>query len=449
MSAQITYDTHVKPVLARRCLPCHSAGEMRSGLNVESFNGILKGGGSGDVVKPGRPTTSILYLAVAHEGNGIPRMPVGGARIPEAEINIIKEWIAQGLLENPASQPKGPVAPSFDYKPAAMNKPTTPAMLAKLPVAPPKPKARAHPVTAIAASPWAPLLAVAGHETITLYNLESRQPIGALPFPEGIPYVLRFSRDGAILLAAGGKGAQTGKVALYDVATGQRTITIGQEVDIILAADISAGGKLVALGGPNKIVKVFSTATGQQIYQLTKHTDWITALEFSPDGSKLATADRAGGIHLWESAAGGIIVTLAEHKDSVNALTWRPDGKLLASAGEDGELAVWDVAEGFPIATDTKAHIPPAKGPVYGTPQSGILSAAYSNDGRIATVGRDRIVHLWSTLGKHQSASKQFPQMLTRLTTSADGNLVIIGDYNGGVTLWDGKQALPLHVPQK
>lgn len=443
-AAQVSYETHVKPILARRCLPCHSAGEMRSGLNVETFAGILKGGGSGDVVKPGRPTTSILYLAVAHEGNGIPRMPLGASRIPDSEINIIKEWIAQGLLVTPTSQPRGPVAPSFDFKPTALNKPATPAMPAALPTLAPKKLAHPHPITAIAASPWAPLLAVSSHESIALFNLDTRQPIGTLPFPEGIPYVLRFSRDGALLLAGGGKGVQSGKVAIYDVTTGERKATIGNETDIVLAADISANGKWVALGGPNKIVKVFSVDTGRQLYQLTKHTDWITAIEFSPDGTKLATADRSGGIHLWESANGGILVTLAEHKDSVNALTWRPDGRLLASAGEDGLLAIWDVAEGFPIATDNKAHIPPAKGPVYGTPQSGILSAAYMQDGRLATIGRDRIVHLWTTLGKPQSASKQFPQMLTRLTASSDGKLVILGDAQGEITVYDGKQPQPL-----
>ena len=71
---------------------------------------------------------------------------------------------------------------------------------------------------------------------------------------------------------------------------------------IVLAADISADGKLVALGGPGKIVKVFSVADGKQLYEIKKHTDWITALEFSPDGTRLATGDRAGGIHLWEAA---------------------------------------------------------------------------------------------------------------------------------------------------
>src|SRR5207237_503452 len=118
------------------------------------------------------------------------------------------------------------------------------------------------PITALATNPWAPIAAVAGHERITLYNSATRAMIGELAFPEGIPFVLRFSRDGGKLLAAGGRPVQSGKAVLYDVATGARLGTFGDERDVILAADLSPDGKLLALGGPSKIVKVYNVADG-------------------------------------------------------------------------------------------------------------------------------------------------------------------------------------------
>jgi WD40 repeat protein len=229
-------------------------------------------------------------------------------------------------------------------------------------------------------------------------------------------------------------------VVLYDVRTGKRTAVIGQETDIVLAADLSADGKMVALGGPSKVVKVFSVPDGKPLYQISKHTDWITAISFSPDGSHLATADRAGGIFLWESKTGGIIVSLAEHKDSVTTLTWRGDGRVLASGGEDGELVLWDSQNGFPIATDTKTHIPKATGPVYGKPRAGVLSADFMPDGRLATVGRDRIIHIFTTDGKPQSASAPCESLLTKVAASFDSKLAIAGDYDGRVVLWNGKE---------
>lgn len=441
------YDDDIKPLVQRRCLPCHSSSEMRASLNLETFQGVMKGGGSGDVVKPGRASASMLYKVLAHE-EGVPQMPLGKAKLPDAEIAKVRDWIQGGLLENANSKPQGPAAQSLVYKPSNLNKPKEPAMPTELaPVNLPEPS-RPHPVTALAASPWAPLLSVAGHERIYLYNIATRALVGELPFPEGIPYVLRFSRDGNTLLAAGGKSVQLGEVVLFDVKTGKRLATIGHEMDIVLAADITADGKLVALGGPAKVVKVFSVADGKQVYELKRHTDWITTVEFSPDGSKLATGDRAGGIFLWESHNGGILLNLAEHKDSVTSLSWRGDGVLLASGGEDGELVVWNVQDGFPVATDAKAHIPKTKGVVYGKPPSGVLSVQYMSDGRLLTIGRDKSIHLWTSEGKQISSTPPGDALLTKVTASWDSKLFIAGDYEGRLTFFDGKQTTLLAAKQ-
>jgi WD40 repeat protein len=436
------YDDDIKPVFARYCFACHSAGEMRAGLNLESFAGVLKGGGSGEIVVAGRPSASILYKAVAREGDGVPPMPLGGPKLPEAAINLIRDWIEQGLRENANSQPRGPVQPSLDFKPSALNKPAGPPAMprALAPVGLPEPE-HANPVTALAASPWAPLLAVSGHERVYLYNLATRTPAGELAFPEGIPYALRFSRDGATLLAAGGKGVRSGKVVLFDVKTGKRLAVIGQEPDIVLAADLSADGKLVALGGPTKIVKVFSVATGKELYELKKHTDWITAIEFSPDGSKLATADRAGGISLWDSASGGPAGNFAEHKDSVTSLSWRPDGLLLASGSEDGQIVLWNVNDGFPVATIAKAHMPkPAPG-TYGAVPGGVLSLQFLSDGRLVSVGRDSTIRIWTSEGRPAGASPAAPALLTKVAGSHDAKLMVAGDFLGRLFFWDGSKS--------
>lgn len=436
--AVTNYENDVKSIFARYCLGCHSAGTMTAGLSLESYNGVLKGGSGGDVVKPGRPTTSALFLAVSHEGNGVAPMPQGGAKIPDAAINAIRDWIQGGLLENADSQPKGPISTSSLFQLSNLNKPLgLPAMPGALPVLNMPEPVHPHPVTAIAASPWAPLLAVAGHERIYLYDLDKRAQDGVLPFPEGVPYVLRFSRDGATLLAAGGKGVQSGKVILFDVKTGARKAMLGQEMDAVLAADLSPDGKLVALGGSGKIVKVYSVADGKLMYQIKKHTDWITALEFSPDGSKLATADRAGGIHLWEAASGGIIVSLSEHKDSVTSLSWRSDSRMLASGSEDGQIIIWDAHDGFPAANIAKAHT--GKMPPFG-----VLSVQFMRDGRLASVGRDKTIKWWTLDGKPAGAAPAANTLLTKVAVSWDGKTAIAGDYQGNVVFWDGKQVTKL-----
>ena len=68
-------------------------------------------------------------------------------------------------------------------------------------------------------------------------------------FPEGTVHVLRFSRNGALLLAGGGRGGQSGLAVVWDVKTGKRVFEVGKEYDAVLAADLSPDLGLVALGG--------------------------------------------------------------------------------------------------------------------------------------------------------------------------------------------------------
>ena len=77
-------------------------------------------------------------------------------------------------------------------------------------------------LTALAVSPWAPLVAIGGQKQILLYNTETLEPLGVLPFPEGFPAIIRFSRNGQLLLTGGGLGGKSGKVALWDIKTGDR-----------------------------------------------------------------------------------------------------------------------------------------------------------------------------------------------------------------------------------
>ena len=429
---KITFDDDVKPIFRNRCFPCHSASETRSGLSLETYAGVMKGGGAGDAVKAGRPSNSVLYQSVMQETDGVPKMPFGRGRILDAELALIRDWIQGGALENQSSVSK--VAErSLDFKMDTRWRPKgPPPMPGGLP--PAAPPTQTNAVTALAASPWAPLSAVAGNERVYLYEQSATKPLAELPFPEGVPYVIRFSRDGGTLIVGGGRGAVSGKVALYDVRTGARKGVFGEERDVVLSADLSGDGELVAMGGPGKVVSVYSTRDGKRLYRLAKHTDWITALEFSPDGTRLATADRAGAAYIWEAKSGGILFNLAEHKESVNAMSWRGDSKMLATGGEDGKLVVWDADEGWPVVSQVATPRPgpaPPKSVSYGKNDTAVLSVQYAADGKLWTSGRDRLLRVWTAEGKRLNASQALAPLPAHIAISADGKLAIAGGDRG------------------
>src|SRR6185503_19046814 len=113
--------------------------------------------------------------------------------------------------------------------------------------------------TGLASSPWAPLIALGGQKQILLYHSDTLDLLGVLPYNEGYPCDIKFSRNGRLLLVGGGQGSKSGRVVVWDVTTGERMMIVGDEFDSVLAADISSDQKYVALGGPGRLVKIYST----------------------------------------------------------------------------------------------------------------------------------------------------------------------------------------------
>src|SRR4051794_408993 len=57
---KITYQDHVLPLIENNCAKCHNPDKKKGDLDLTSYNGALKGGGSGQVVIAGNPDSSKL-----------------------------------------------------------------------------------------------------------------------------------------------------------------------------------------------------------------------------------------------------------------------------------------------------------------------------------------------------------------------------------------------------
>ncbi len=432
----VSYEQHIKPIFRQHCLSCHGEDKQQADLNLQTFAATLKGGSRGAVVAAGRSNQSLLFKLVSDLDDDV-RMPPNRPAIPAEQIALIQKWIDSGLREASGSKSLVPER-ELSFTPAASTsaKPANPAMPGTLAEVKLPPMKRPLPVLSLDASPWAPLVAVAGQDYVRLMNVDTETEMGRLPFPEGEPNVLRFSRDGAVLLVAGGRPVELGKVVLFDVNSGKRLASIGDEVDSVLAADLSPDQLSVALGGPGKVVKVYDSTNGKLRYKIDKHTDWIMTVVFSPDGKLLATADRAGGLHLWEAASGRALLSLSEHKAAIRALDWRGDSKVLASAGEDGLVIWWDVKDGWPAISKPNAH-PPVRPPgMHGKLASGVLAARFDRQGRLCTAGRDHTIRLWDTTGAQIEAVATNDAQPLCAVVSHDGGTLIGGDTSGLVHFW-------------
>ncbi|NJM81371.1 MAG: hypothetical protein HC844_01780 [Tabrizicola sp.] len=88
----------VQPIFFKACIKCHSDNSKLEappeGLRLDSLENVLRGGDR-LVVLPGNPEMSEIWRRVV--GVAEPRMPFDGPPwLPEEDIRLIRDWIAQG-----------------------------------------------------------------------------------------------------------------------------------------------------------------------------------------------------------------------------------------------------------------------------------------------------------------------------------------------------------------
>ena len=433
------FEDHILPLLREHCANCHRPGKTRGGLDVTTMEKLEKGGSAGPSVVVGLAENSPLFRAIAHIGDEEP-MPPEQDKLPPQILAAFKTWIEGGLKPNAtgkARESRAVVQLTVDAATLGAPK-TTPEFIRSLPPLANAPKlVRALPVMALAANPWAPVIAVGGHHETVLHDLADGHRIGSLPFTEGEVRVLRFSRNGQVLLIGGGRPTASGKVQLIEIKTGKLLTTIGDDFDVVLAADLSPDQSLVATAGPEKLVRVYRVADGALVWSMKKHADFITSLEFSPDGKHLASADRAGGIFISEATSGKNPRLLAGATEAANQLAWRSDTRSLAAACGDGQALLYDPATGRLVAK-WAAH------------EGGVLSIAYSREGRLLTGGHDATARLWDETGKQIALLKNCNTAAFRVAFT-DSQHPLVGDWSGTVREWtpEGQEVRSLSARPK
>lgn len=93
-AAEPQFERDILPILQAKCLKCHDGKQLKGELDLRSLGSILKGGESGPAVVTVKPDESLLLERVV-SGD----MPPGTAeKLTPAEIELIRAWIASGLM---------------------------------------------------------------------------------------------------------------------------------------------------------------------------------------------------------------------------------------------------------------------------------------------------------------------------------------------------------------
>jgi hypothetical protein len=93
LEESVDYSTQIQPIFNASCTGCHGGA---GGLSLTSYNNVMNGGNSGDVIIPYDYVTSLLWQYV---NSGY--MPPSATDLTQIQIDLIAQWIDEGALSEP------------------------------------------------------------------------------------------------------------------------------------------------------------------------------------------------------------------------------------------------------------------------------------------------------------------------------------------------------------
>jgi len=98
-----SFSEDILPIFKGRCASCHQsggAGYEKSGLDLTTYEGLMKGTKFGAMVVPRDPESSNLMWLLDWRASPEVRMPHGKKKLSICDRNAIRAWIREGAKDN-------------------------------------------------------------------------------------------------------------------------------------------------------------------------------------------------------------------------------------------------------------------------------------------------------------------------------------------------------------
>ncbi|MBK8252040.1 MAG: WD40 repeat domain-containing protein [Polyangiaceae bacterium] len=300
-------------------------------------------------------------------------------------------------------------------------------------------KVHEHSGTSIAFSPNGKKIATGGFNPMAaVWDLDKDQvtPMSRASFPEErAAELVQFSSDGKTLFAGGDFGGPIGLFYGY----GPTNI-----VPPVVKLDPESGKELGTLKGPRRIstivmspadrrVMAVGTLGGNVIVREVESGDKVGGIDlkepvfsiaFSPDGAKMAVGAADSGVRVFESKTGKLVCTLEAAPSNPMDLAYSADGKRIAAAGSTA-VYVADAESCKPVL--------PSEGH-----RDEVRALSVSPDGKLIVTGdTEGFVVVWDRdTGKVVTKFKAHDRYTVQVAVSPDGKVLATSTSGNMVSLW-------------
>lgn len=318
----ISFYRQVRPILQRHCSGCHQPAKQGGNLQVVTYDLFKKGGENGPSFVPGMPDESLIVKQISGTK---PEMPLNSDPLTSKQIDIIRNWIAQGATDDTPAAAKDDISAE------------KPPVYTSAPV-----------ITALAYSPDSSLLAVSGYHEVLLHQADGGALVGRLVGRSPKITSIRFSPDGTKLAVAGGAPSLFGEIQIWDVAKREliRSETIG--FDTLYGICFSDDGSLLTYGTFDNRVRAIQVADGKQVMSMDAHTDLVFGTTFSLKNDHVISVSRDMSMKLTELKTSQFIdnitsITPGQLKGGLMAIQRHPKEDQVLIGGADGEPKLYKI----------------------------------------------------------------------------------------------------------
>lgn len=91
----VSFAANVYPILEAKCIKCHGVEQVKEGLKLLTYDDLMTGSFNGPVIVPGNADESLLVQLIVRG-----KMPNRGPKATDEELQIIRDWVNQGALNN-------------------------------------------------------------------------------------------------------------------------------------------------------------------------------------------------------------------------------------------------------------------------------------------------------------------------------------------------------------
>lgn len=211
-------------------------------------------------------------------------------------------------------------------------------------------------------------------------------------------------------------------VKLFNWLTGE---LLGELDSVGRVLALSPDGKLLAVTGRNRGIKVWDTASRKLVHDWPTKTP-VWSLGFSPDGSELLSAGWSSDVSLWPLDGRSQPRTFPCGPLHAWSAVFSTDGNTIATTSSDQTVRLWDRTS-LQLMSILHGH------------DNEVWCAAFSPDGKfLASGGKDHNVMLWSLASRTRALHTIAHDRDFGLLFSPDGKWLATFDPQGGnAVLWD------------